>query len=233
MISLKGNRFVTPKKGCLLIFYVYLNRFLKLETRLDILINNAGVLADPNDFTADGFEMTIGVNHLGPFLLTNLLLDTLKSSAPSRIINVSSFTYCFFSIDKTSMHFTSHSYKIIAYMQSKLANVLFTRALAKRLRGTGITVNCSHPGVVDTDIYRHQNMLVRFFVHKLLWILKTPQSGAQTTISCAVDPALSDVTGKYFSDCHKISLKSSKARDDDTAEWLWQTSTKLTGLMSS
>lgn len=120
----------------------------------------------------------------------------------------------------------------MAYMQSKLANVLFTKALAKRLCGTGVTVNCSHPGTVDTDIYRHQNMFVRFVLHLLRWILKTPRSGAQTTISCAVDPALSDVSGYCFSDCH-ICLNSDKAGDDDTAEWLWQTGEKLTSVMSS
>lgn len=210
----------------------FLNRFLKLENRLDILINNAGVLAYPHKFTVDGFETTIGVNHLGPFLLTNLLLNTLKNSSPSRIVNVSGQIYRFVSINKASMHFTLNSSKITAYMQSKLANVLFTRALAKRLRGTGITVNCSHPGIVDTDIYRYQNLLVKFCLHIVHYILKTPRSGAQTTISCAIDPTLRDVSGKSFTDCN-ISLESSKARDDDTAEWLWQTSVKLTDFMSS
>lgn len=202
-----------------------------MESRLDILINNAAVISDPQNFTVDGFETTFGVNHFAPFLLTNLLLDTLKNSAPSRIVNVASRVHSFFSIHKNDSNFTkSQDYKLIAYSRSKLANVLFTRGLAKRLRGTGVTVNCLHPGLVYTHIFRHQNKLSKLVLYVFRWIMKTPISGAQTSISCAVDPALQDVTGKYFTDC-KISRESRFARDDDTAEWLWQTSVRLTGLL--
>jgi retinol dehydrogenase 12 len=121
-------------------------QFHEREDKLDILVNNAGVMACPRSLTEDGFEMQIGVNHLGHFLLTNLLLDLLKAGAPSRVVVVSSEAHRMYDINKDDL-MSEHSYsRFRAYSQSKLANILFTRELAKRLSGTGITVNCCHPG---------------------------------------------------------------------------------------
>lgn len=133
----------------------FANNFLNEESKLDILINNAGVMATPKTLTKDGYEMQLGVNHLGHFLLTNLLLDTLKKSAPSRIVVVSSAIYIFGSINKVDLNSEKMYSKVGAYSQSKLANILFTKELAKRLEGTNVTVNCCHPGVVKTELGRH------------------------------------------------------------------------------
>ena len=163
----------------LLIILELKKRFLKEEKRLDILINNAGVFALPRTLTKDGFETQIGVNHMGHFLLTNLLLDLLKvstkknyfnrsrgnshvfkqKSAPSRIVNVSSLGHLHGKIKKDDLNSEKSYSKIDCYTQSKLANVLFTRELAKRLKGTGVTSYSLHPGAVITDIARHINFL--------------------------------------------------------------------------
>uniref|UniRef100_T1GSZ3 Uncharacterized protein n=1 Tax=Megaselia scalaris TaxID=36166 RepID=T1GSZ3_MEGSC len=143
----------------------FANNFLNEETKLDILINNAGVMATPKTLTKDGFEMQLGVNHLGHFLLTNLLLDTLKKSAPSRIVVVSSAIYIFGSINKADLNSEKAYSKVGAYSQSKLANILFTKELTKRLEGTNVTVNCCHPGVVKTELGRHMSLAIsnRFY----------------------------------------------------------------------
>lgn len=184
--------------------------------------------------TKDGFEMQIGVNHMGHFLLTNLLLDMLKASSPSRIINLSSIAHQWGSIDKDDLNSEKSYSKYKAYSQSKLANVLFTKALAKRLEGTAVTVNAVHPGIVKTDLGRY---LAHSYIRKVLnpfvhfWF-KSPTSGAQTTLAVALDPELEKVTGKYFSDC-KIKRESAAARDEELAEWLWKTSDEWTKLSAS
>lgn len=181
----------------------------------------------PKSLTADGFESHLGVNHLGHFLLTNLLLDTIKASAPSRIIVVSSSAHIVGHIDRTDLMYERKPYwKVSAYARSKLANILFTRELAKRLRDTGVTVNALHPGVVQTELLRHTLSFWRYAVH---FFSRTVKSGAQTTIMLAVDPDLEKVSGKYFADC-AMTMPSSASMDYETAEWLWRTSEKLTGL---
>lgn len=179
--------------------------FLAEEKRLDILINNAGIMACPKYFTEDGFEMQIGVNHMGHFLLTNLLLDLIKKSVPSRIVNVSSMAHQYGKINKEDLNSEKSYSPIAAYNQSKLANVMFTRELAKRLEGSGVSVYSLHPGVINTELGRHLgDSLCAGFSSKIIkpisWTLnKTPKAGAQTTITCAVDPDLEHVTGEYFS----------------------------------
>ncbi|KAG7482476.1 hypothetical protein JOB18_021924 [Solea senegalensis] len=176
------------------------------EERLDILINNAGIMMCPKWQTKDGFEMQFGVNHLGHFLFTNCLLDLLKKSAPSRIVIVSSLAH-----EKGQIHFDDINLDkdyspVKSYRQSKLANVLFGRELATRLQGTGVTVYSLHPGVIRTELGRH------FFPNLALWkriiaiplamLIKTPWEGAQTTIYCAVDESLANDSGLYYRSSH-------------------------------
>lgn len=181
----------------------FVSIFNKENDRLDILINNAGVMRCPKSFTSDGFETQFGVNHLGHFLLTNLLLDKLKASAPSRIINVSSRAHKSGNINVQDLNSDKNYNNALAYNQSKLANIMFTNELAKKLVGTGVTVNALHPGVVDTEIVRHLKFLNNFFIaifyNPMAWIFfKNSRQGAQTTIFAAVDSSLEKVTGKYF-----------------------------------
>lgn len=209
-------------------------RFLQEEKRLDILINNAGVMAMPRGVTKDGFEMQLGVNHLGHFLLTNLLLDILKASAPSRIIVLSSLAHKYGEINRDDLNSEKLYNKYTAYSQSKLANILFTQELARRLKGTCVTVNCVHPGIVKTDLGRH---LVHSYVKKLIdpftyYFFKTAKSGAQTTIMLAVEPELEKVSGQYFADCKAQKVAPSARRNNNDAEWLWKESEKLTKLSS-
>lgn len=208
-------------------------RFLQEEKRLDILINNAGVMASPKSITKDGFEMQLAVNHLGHFLLTNLLLDILKASAPARIIVLSSLAHKYGTINRDDLNSEKSYNKYKAYSQSKLANILFTQELAKRLKGTQVTVNAVHPGVVKTDLGRH---LVHSSIKKMLdpityYFFKTAKSGAQTTLRVALDPELENVSGQYFADCEmREPAPSARPDNGETAEWLWQMSEKMTKL---
>jgi len=206
-------------------------KFHEIEPKLHILINNAGVMWCPKSYTKDGFEMHFGTNHLGHFLLTHLLLDLLKASSPSRIINVSSLGHKFTDIDKGDLMGDKSYGKMKAYGQSKLANILFSRELAKKLAGTGVTVNSCHPGAVKTDLARHTNEYVRKYVFEPLFspFIKNAWEGAQTQICLAVDPDLEKVTGKYFSDCAEVT-PSEHARNDETAVWLYKKSMELVKL---
>ncbi|XP_078326335.1 retinol dehydrogenase 14-like [Crassostrea virginica] len=180
--------------------------------------------------TSDGFEMQFGTNHLGHFLLTNLLLDKLKGSAPSRIINLSSLAHTFTKgIDYDKMSKEKSYSPLEAYSQSKLANVLFSRELSKRLQGTGVTVNSVHPGGVATELGRYFPGFSLLSPFLSLVGFKTPWEGAQTSINCAVEESLENVTGKYFSDC-AVNKKSEAAQDDDAARALWEMSVKMAGL---
>lgn len=176
--------------------------------------------------TKDGFEMQLGVNHMGHFLLTNLLLDTLKASAPSRIVVVASVVYSLGVIRKNDLNSEKSYNKYKAYFQSKLANVLFVRELSKRLEGTGVTVNCLHPGVVQTELIRYQPIVSKLMIPFRIF-LKSPKSGAQTQLMVALDPDLEKVSGKYFDNC-AIEEESSVAKDDEMAKWLWNTSVEWT-----
>lgn len=209
----------------------FVKKFRALEEHLHILINNAGVMACPRALTKDGFEMQIGTNHLGHFLLTNLLLDLIKASSPSRIVNVSSEGHRIGGIYKNDLMSEKSYSKYKAYGQSKLANILFSRELSKKLEGSGVTVNSCHPGVVKTELGRHMNETVRKFIIKPLFepFFKTPWEGAQTQIYLALDPDLDKTSGKYFSDC-KEKTPSSAARDDATAAWLYDKSIELVNL---
>uniref|UniRef100_R4GC18 NADP-retinol dehydrogenase n=1 Tax=Anolis carolinensis TaxID=28377 RepID=R4GC18_ANOCA len=206
----------------------FAENFLEEEKELHILINNAGVMMCPYSKTADGFEMHFGVNHLGHFLLTFLLTECLKKSAPSRIVNVSSLAHHGGRIRFEDLQGEKSYQWGLAYCHSKLAGILFTRELARRLQGTGVTVNALHPGTVASDLPRHSTIMN--FLWKLLpFLLKTPQEGAQTSVYCAVAEELGSVSGKYFSDC-KPAYVSPQGRDDETAKKLWDVSCELLGI---
>ena len=198
---------------------------LSRADKINLLINNAGVMACPRAETKDGFEMQLGVNHLGHFLLTLLLLDRLIASAPSRIVNLSSLAHT-----RGKMHFDDlmleRNYgKWQAYYQSKLANVLFTRELARRLLGTQVTTYAVHPGVVRTELWRYQGCLDRL----MRPFFKTPEQGAQTTLYCALAPELTTISGRYYADCKEVR-PSARARRDEDAARLWQVSEELVGV---
>ncbi len=180
----------------------------------------------PKWLTKEGFEMQIGVNHMGHFLLTNLLLDTLKASAPSRIVVVSSAAHAWGKIRKNDLNSQKSYNKYKAYCQSKLANVLFARELTKRLEGSGVTVNSLHPGVVQTELVRYQPITSKL-MYPFRICMKSPKSGAQTQLMVALDPDLEKVSGKYFDNC-AIKEESNAAKDDQMAKWLWSTSVEWT-----
>jgi len=232
IIQETGNKYIYIKKLDLSSFdsiRKFVEDFKKCESKLHILINNAGVMAiNTRETTKDGLEMQIGTNHFGHFLLTNLLLDTIKASAPARIINVSSICHTWGKIYRDDLQFEKSYSKWLAYARSKLANVLFTRELEKRLKGTRVTVNALHPGSVRTELARHSS-IIQYATFLFPVFIKTPRSGAQTSIMLAVDPTLESVTGKYFADC-AITQESKDARSDETAAWLWEASERITGL---
>jgi retinol dehydrogenase-12 len=205
-------------------------------SRLDVLINNAGISGVPYGKTKDGFEMNFGVMHLGHFYLTNLLIDVLKTTAPSRVVNVSSLGHTTVKMNWDDLQGEKSYNTYFAYGQAKLANVLFTVELARRLQGTGVTCVSLHPGGVRTDIWREyiNGINLRTFLSILLLpvyylISKDARQGAQTTIHCAVDDSVPDSNGKYFSDCH-VTKCSAEATNPEAAKRLWEISEKLVGL---
>ncbi|XP_020801499.1 retinol dehydrogenase 13 [Drosophila serrata] len=208
--------------------------FKKEQKKLHILINNAGIMDCPKMLTQDGFEMQIGVNHMGHFLLTLLLLDVLKSSAPSRIVVLSSIAHRFGTINQDDLNSVESYDRKKAYCQSKLANIMFTRELSNRLRGTRVTVNALHPGVVNTELFRNtfflRTKLGKLLIAPIIWIfVKTIRSGAQTSLYVALDPILKEVSGQYFSDCRPKKVGAA-ALDDNAAKFLWTESEKWTGV---
>ncbi|KAM6222636.1 retinol dehydrogenase 13 [Rhynchocyon petersi] len=213
----------------------FAKRIIEEEERVDILVNNAAVMRCPHWTTEDGFEMQFGVNHLGHFLLTNLLLDKLKASAPSRIINLSSLAHVAGHIDFEDLNWEKKKYDTkAAYCQSKLAIVLFTKELSRRLQGTGVTTNALHPGVARTQLGRHTGMhssaFSSFTLGPIFWLLvKSPQLAAQPSIYLAVAEELEGVSGKYFSGL-KEKAPAPEAEDEEVARRLWAESARLVGL---
>ncbi|XP_065209980.1 retinol dehydrogenase 11-like [Planococcus citri] len=207
---------------------------LQSEERINILVNNAGVMMCPKSKTADGFELQFGTNHLGHFLFTCLLLPRIRHSTPARIVNVSSLAH-----KKGRIHFDDINLEngytpFGAYAQSKLANLLFSHELATKLKGKGVNVYSLHPGIVRTELGRHLNSI--YFpgfrsVVRLAFCLfdKTPEEGAQTTIYCSIEESLEDETGCYYSDCKK-ETPSTAATNAEESKKLWDLSLKMTGL---
>src|SRR5436189_1146360 len=201
-------------------------------THLHVLINNAGAtFPGRRRETVDGLEMTFAVNYLAPFLLTNLLLDTLKASAPARIVNVSSESHQSGYIKMDDLELEKGYRLMRAYGQSKLALVLFTYELARRLQGTGVTANCLHPGFVATNIGQNGVGSIGRSIVKLIFsrLGISPEEGAKTSISLASSPEIEGVTGKYF--IKSIPVRSAPISYDETLQrQLWDESAKLVNL---
>lgn len=204
--------------------------------KLHVLVNNAGLTTSHRVLTEDGLEMTFAVNHLGYFLLTNLLVDVLKASAPSRIVNVSSAAHKQGKIQFEDLQGEKKWGAFGAYANSKLANILFTYELARRLEGTGVTVNCLHPGVIAATALAREmpQTLVKAYqvITKTFSLGSSPEEGARTQIYLAASPDVAGVTGKYFDKL--AEARSSKASHDrEAAARLWKVSEELTGLAAS
>jgi NAD(P)-dependent dehydrogenase (short-subunit alcohol dehydrogenase family) len=200
-----------------------------MTRRLDVLVNNAGGIYLKRELSADGLEMTFALNHLAYFLLTNLLLDLLKASAPARIINVASAAHQGSTINFDDLQAKKRYSGWRAYQQSKLANILFTRELARRLEGTGVTANALHPGYVNTQIFRVKGFAGWLMRRAADLFAITPEQGAQTSIYLATSPEVEGVTGKYFVKQEPVP-SSPASQDDTTARRLWDVSEELTGL---
>jgi NAD(P)-dependent dehydrogenase (short-subunit alcohol dehydrogenase family) len=199
------------------------------HARLDVLVNNAGTSARQRRLTSDGFEWLLGVNHLAPFLLTKLLLDKLKASAPARVVTVASRAHRRGTLELDDLNWERRKYNALkAYADSKLANILVTRELARRLAGSGVTANSLHPGVVATNIFNQLGFLGRAFTRIAKPLLLTSSEGAKTSVYLASSPEAASVNGKYFERCREAPL-APVACDDAGAERLWERSEQLCG----
>jgi NAD(P)-dependent dehydrogenase (short-subunit alcohol dehydrogenase family) len=210
----------------------FVKEFSDKYKQLHVLINNAGIFSMNRGETQHGFERTMGINYLGPFLLTNLLLPLLKQTPEARILNVSSNAYPQGKIDLDDLHFKKKYQGFRAYGTSKLAIVLFTQELAERLKDTGVTVNALHPGHAGTDIWNmwpegkwYQTMISNLMKR----LMGSPKDAAQTSIYLASSEDVKGVTGKYF-DNKKPKEVSPKCKDIQLQKALWEVSEKLTGL---
>jgi retinol dehydrogenase-14 len=201
--------------------------------RLDVLVNNAGGFWAHRHVTADGLEHTFALNHLAPFLLTSLLLDRLTASAPARILNVSSGAHAGGRIDFDDLQGERNYSGQRAYSQSKLASVMFTYELARRLEGTGVTATVLHPGVVRTSFgAEDQAAYLAVMIRVARLFMKTPAQGAATPIYLASSPEVEGITGRYF--VNRQPKTSSRASYDTTAAArLWQASIDLAGMTAT
>jgi NAD(P)-dependent dehydrogenase (short-subunit alcohol dehydrogenase family) len=197
--------------------------------RLDVLINNAGLVLADRRVSADGLEYTFAVNHLAPFLLTALLRETLVASAPARVITVSSAAHQAARLDLADLQLARNFNGWRAYANSKLANIAFTTELAGRLAGTGVTANCLHPGTVNTGFGREGSPLLRFGLELGRRFLRTPAQGADTVVYLASSPDVEGKTGGYYVR-RRLRTPSRAARDPDIARRLWRISADLAGL---
>jgi len=199
--------------------------------RLDVLVNNAGLISTRRVETVDGFESTFAVNHLAPFLLTNLLLGRIRASSPARIVTVSSRAHLSAALDFDDLDCRRGYAAMDAYARSKLANVLFTRELARRLAGSGVSANCLHPGVVRTEFGAGGELggVMGIGWYLMQPFLLSPRQGAETSIYLATSPDVEDVTGEYF-DRRRVARTASPARDMAAASRLWRVSAERVGI---
>ena len=204
----------------------FAKEFKAKYNKLHILINNAGIWESKRNLSEDGIEMNFAVNHLAPFLLTHLLLDTIKKSAPARIINVASNAHKYSKMNFPDLEFEKKYSSMKSYSQSKLANILFTKKLSQQLHGSGVTANSLHPGVVKTNLF---DKMPGFMVKIMGLFMISPVKGAQTTIYLATSPDVEKTSGEYFSES-KRKKPSSEALRQDVADKLWGISEKYVGI---
>jgi len=200
--------------------------------RLDVLVNNAGVFHDSREETVDGIEATFAINHLAPFLLTHLVLSRLKETAgrtgEARVITVSSEAHRGAGINFDDLNAEESYNPLQAYAQSKLANILFTHELARRMQGDGVLANAVHPGVVDTNIWRGSGWISRI-ARLFSWLYKKPEEGARSVVYLAASPEVEGVTGQYFNETDIVN-PSPEAYDEKVEARLWTKSREMTGL---
>jgi retinol dehydrogenase 12 len=202
---------------------------LARQERIDVLVNNAGMIASHAGFSADGYEITIAVNHLAPFLLTHLLLDRLKESAPARIVTVASQAHRGTRLDPAMLTWPAVWSPLSAYGRSKLANILFTRMLARRLDPKVVTATCLHPGMIATRIGNNAGIVAGLGWRLVKTFLPGPDKGAETSIFLATVADPVPFHGAYVID-KRVAEPDTAARDDSLAEAVWQESAKLVGL---
>lgn len=205
-------------------------KFLSMEKPLDILLNNAGIMNRERNITEDGLEEVFSVNHLAYFTFTLMLIDKLKSTEGSRVVNVASGAHQFVK----EMNFGDlQSEKVFkpmqVYGQSKLANILFTKSLANKLADHGVTVNCLHPGFVSTGIGSNNKGIWNILMSLARPFARKTDKGAETSVYLCSSPEVKDISGEYFVDC-KIEKVSDAAKSSDQADKLWKISSELTGL---
>tara|TARA_Y100001970_G_scaffold184784_1_gene224778 strand:- start:1 stop:858 length:858 start_codon:yes stop_codon:yes gene_type:complete len=205
-------------------------KFLSMEKPLDILLNNAGIMNRERNITEDGLEEVFSVNHLAYFTFTLMLIDKLKSTEGSRVVNVASGAHQFVK----EMNFGDlQSEKVFkpmqVYGQSKLANILFTKSLANKLADHGVTVNCLHPGFVSTGIGSNNKGIWNILMSLARPFARKTDKGAETSVYLCSSPEVKDISGEYFVDC-KIEKVSDAAKSSDQADKLWEISSELTGL---
>lgn len=197
--------------------------------KIDILINNHGFIAKEYDTTVDGLEQTFGVNHIGYFLFTNLLLPQVKAAGKARIVNVASTAHRRGEFDPDNIQLKTGYDNWKAYGNSKLFNILFTKELANRLKDTDVAANCLHPGVIASNFGQSSTLPVKLFYKLAGRFMKDNRQGAETTIYLATSPEVEEVNGAYFSN-KKVATPSKIARDDEAAKKLWEISEEICGL---
>ena len=203
--------------------------FRRRYDRLDVLVNNAGLVQSERTETVDGLETTFAINHLAPFLLTHLLRDMLEESAPSRVVTVSSEAERWGNIDFDDLQSQKKYRGFPVYGMTKLANILFTYELAERLKGTGVTATCMHPGAVNTRFGTNNSGPMTILFRAFKPFMRTPEQGADTVIWLSSSPEVEGVSGRYYSDRKPVEPKKI-ANDPAARRRLWEESEKLTGL---
>jgi retinol dehydrogenase 14 len=200
------------------------NEILMLTDRLDVLVNNVGVIVNKRTLTEDGLEMTFAVNHLGYFLLTNLLLELLRSSDKARVVNVAADAHAWvkqFDFDNLQGEKNYSQWQV--YALSKLCNILFTYELARRLQNTAVTVNCLHPGLVATNFLENAGWKVRTLSKVVKYFLLGAEKGSSTSVYLATSPKVEGITGQYFENCKPVRT-SALSYDESLAKRLWEVS---------
>lgn len=199
------------------------------ESRIDVLINNAGALFSSRQVTEDGLELTFALNHMSYFVLTHGLRERLVASSPARVVNTSSDAHRRAGLDFSDLQSARGYSGFKVYGRSKLCNIFFTRELARRLAGTGVTANCLHPGFVATRFGDQSGGALSFGVRAAKMFAISPEKGAETIVYLASSPDVAAVTGEYFYQC-RVTTPTREAQDDDAARRLWVETAKLAGL---